>query len=178
MLNVGWRTHFFFGPLEVARPLATVSINTMARCVLMNQALSHVSGWKHRKEGYARRLMSKPRIAVHFYQFEPGSPVFLLGPEVLLPSQYEYLFARREHLSPVQRLMAAVLESAVYDLQRYRHARRIREKRFFREAYEWFTAQDDKGPFSFIVICEALDLDPDYLRAGVLAPDKKEKEAV
>ena len=90
--------------------------------------------------------MSNRRTVAHLYQFEPGPPVSLFGPEILLPSQFELIFARREHLSPVQRLMAAVLESAVYDLQRYRHARRIREKRFFREAYEWFTSQDVIAP--------------------------------
>ena len=118
--------------------------------------------------------MSNRRTVAHFYQFEPGPPVSLFGPEILLPSQYEW----RQHLSPVQRLMAAVLASAVYDLQRYRHARRMREKRFFREAYQWFSSQDDTQPFSFIVICQALGLDPDYFRAGVLAPGKEEKEAI
>jgi hypothetical protein len=74
--------------------------------------------------------------------------------------------------------MATVLESAVYDLQRYRHAKRMREQRFFREAYAWITAQGDTGPFSFIMICQALGLEPDYLRAGLLTPTRAEKEAV
>src|SRR5467141_3909443 len=109
------------------------------------------------------------RPVAHHDAYEPGLAVSLLEPEILLPSQFELIFSGREHPSPVQRLMAAVLESAVYDLQRYRHARRIREKRFFREAYEWFVSQDDTEPFSFIAICQTLGLDPEYFRAGVLA---------
>jgi hypothetical protein len=118
------------------------------------------------------------RSSTHFFDYGLGPPVSLLGPEILLPSQYELLFAKRERLTPQQRLMVAVLESAVYDLQRYRHARRMREKRFFREAYEWFTMQDNIGPFSFIGICQALGLEPDYLRAGLLIPLRGKEKAI
>lgn len=68
--------------------------------------------------------------------------------------------------------MLAVLESAVYDLQRYRYAKRMREKRLFHEAYEWFMSQDDAEPFSFVVVCQALRFDPDCLRAQVLLLEK------
>jgi hypothetical protein len=74
--------------------------------------------------------------------------------------------------------MAAVLESALYDLQRYRHARRMREQQFFREAYEWVASQNDKGPFSFVTICQTLGLDPDCLRAGLLTHKKVKKKAI
>ena len=120
--------------------------------------------------------MSMRRSSIQFFDYGPGPPVSLLGQETLLPSQYEILFARREHFTPQQRLMAAVLESAVYDLHRYRHARRMREKRFFCEAYEWITSQDDTRPFSFLVICQALGLDPDYFRARLLTLTKAKEE--
>lgn len=64
--------------------------------------------------------------------------------------------------------MVAVLDNAVHDFQQYRHATRMREQRHFREAYEWFTTQDDTGTFSFVSVCEALGLDPGSIRRGLL----------
>ncbi len=44
-----------------------------------------------------------------------------------------------------QRLMQAVLESAVEDFQKYVLARRPRGKRLFQEAEEWLLANDGEG---------------------------------
>jgi len=44
-----------------------------------------------------------------------------------------------------QRLMQAVLESAVQDFQKYVLARRPRGKRLFQEAEEWLLANDGEG---------------------------------
>lgn len=95
--------------------------------------------------------------------------LWLFGPDIILPSQYYDYLARQSQLTPEKKLQLAVLESAVYDIQRYRTARSVREQRLFREAYAWFTAEDDKNPFSFLIICQTLELDPAYIRKGLLS---------
>jgi hypothetical protein len=67
-----------------------------------------------------------------------------------------------------ERLMLAVLESAVEDFQTYVLAERPRGKRLFQEAEEWFLEKDSDELFSFESICETLRLHPDYIRQGLL----------
>jgi hypothetical protein len=67
-----------------------------------------------------------------------------------------------------ERLMLAVLESAVEDFQKYVLARSACGKRLFREAEEWFLEKDSDEPFSFGSICEVLGLHPDHIRKGLL----------
>jgi hypothetical protein len=67
-----------------------------------------------------------------------------------------------------ERLMLAVLESAVEDFQKYVLARKPRGKRLFQEAEEWFLAKDSDELFSFENICETLQLHPDYIRHGLM----------
>ena len=100
---------------------------------------------------------------------ETSSMFPLFVPDIIVPSQYYGQHARRSELTPEKKLQVAVLESAVYDIQRYHNPTRARERRLFREAYEWFTSEDDTGPFSFIAICHALELEPVYIRTGVLS---------
>ena len=102
------------------------------------------------------------------HQSGSGRAVFRVMPDLILPSQYNLLFVGCERLTPHKRLMLAVLDNAVHDFQQYRHATRIREQRRFREAYEWFTMQDDTRTFSFVSVCEALGLEPDFIRKGLL----------
>jgi hypothetical protein len=68
-----------------------------------------------------------------------------------------------------ERLMLAVLESAVEDFQKYVLARRPRGKKLFQEAEEWFLDKDSDEVFSFRNICETLQLHPDYVRQGLIA---------
>ena len=99
---------------------------------------------------------------------ERGSAISLSGPNLLLPSQYYGQLAYQEQLTPEKKLLLGVLESAVYDIQRYHNARCMRERRLFHEAYAWFASEEDKSPFSFVAICHALEWDPVYIRKGVL----------
>jgi hypothetical protein len=66
-----------------------------------------------------------------------------------------------------ERLMLAVLESAVEDFQKYVLARKPRGKRLFQEAEEWFLDKDDDSFLSLESICEALGLNPDHIRKGL-----------
>ncbi len=100
---------------------------------------------------------------------EPGSVERgLFGPDSLLPAQY--FRVRRGPLTGSQRLMAAVLEDAVAVIARRDGHRRGSRQHLvvMREAERWFRANDHRSVFSFIHVCEALDLDPGALRRAVL----------
>jgi hypothetical protein len=67
-----------------------------------------------------------------------------------------------------ERLMLAVLESAVEDFQKYVLARHARGKKMFQEAEEWLLDNDSEEAFSFKSICETLGLHPDHIRKGLM----------
>src|SRR4030095_5991230 len=67
-----------------------------------------------------------------------------------------------------ERLMLAVLESAVEYFQKYVLARKPSGKQLFREAEEWFLDKDGEALYSFENICETLGLHPDPIRKGLM----------
>jgi hypothetical protein len=67
-----------------------------------------------------------------------------------------------------ERLMLAVLESAVEDFQKYVMARNPRGKQLFQEVEDWFLDKDSNVLFSFESICETLELHPDHIRKGLM----------
>lgn len=88
---------------------------------------------------------------------------------VIVPEQF---FAPSSHSaahrSGVKRLFLAVLQDAVACWFRYRHARHARGQRLFRETQDWFWATEQDSLFAFEHICAQLQLDPDYIRQGLL----------
>lgn len=71
--------------------------------------------------------------------------------------------------------MLAVLENAVHDFQHYRLATGRGGKRLFCEAQKWLVSPEETYIFSCVAICQAVGIDPDYLRKGLLAwsPEKR-----
>jgi hypothetical protein len=67
-----------------------------------------------------------------------------------------------------ERLMLAVLESAVEDFQKYVLARNPSGKKLFQQTEEWFLEKNSDELFSFRNICETLQLHPDYIRQGLM----------
>jgi hypothetical protein len=67
-----------------------------------------------------------------------------------------------------ERLMLAVLESAVEDFQKYVLARHARGKKLFQEAEEWLLDKDSDVLFSFESICQILELHPEPIRKGLM----------
>ena len=63
-----------------------------------------------------------------------------------------------------ERLLRAVLESAVEDLQKYVLSRNLSGKKLFQEAEDWFLEKDNGALFSFESVCETLGLHPDHIR--------------
>jgi hypothetical protein len=90
-----------------------------------------------------------------------------LEPDTLVPSQYfDRVGADASHL-PEKRLMLAVLEDAIATFQRFALSDTPRNRRLAEEVEEWAAGSDAEWPFSFRNICEALDLEPEYLRSGM-----------
>ena len=90
-----------------------------------------------------------------------------LEPETDLPSQFFDRVQIDASLQPEKRLMLAVLEDAVGMFQKYVTASTRRGQRLFTEAEEWFAADATDWPFGFENICQALGLEPTYIRNGL-----------
>jgi len=67
---------------------------------------------------------------------------------------------------PEKRLILAILEDAVGTFQKYVVLQRG-TPRHFRQVEAWIAANDTEWAFSFVNICEALDLDVARCRAGL-----------
>jgi hypothetical protein len=82
----------------------------------------------------------------------------------------EEVFTARSSLAATQpeaALMCAVLEDAVDCFQKQFVCATRRAKRLGEEAEEWLFSDDSKWAFSFLSICTALDLGPQYIRRGL-----------
>src|SRR6266436_205405 len=77
-----------------------------------------------------------------------------------------------------ERLMLAVLESAVEDFQKYVLARKPSGKKLFQDAEEWFLEKNSDELFSFENICETLQLHPDYIRQGLMVRKEAKIKAI
>ncbi len=85
------------------------------------------------------------------------------------PKPYLEAVCRKADLDAEQVLMLAVLEDAVSCFQKYSSARDKIKTKLFRKAEEWILQQEKSNwLFSFDNICEALDLNPGYIREGLL----------
>jgi hypothetical protein len=67
-----------------------------------------------------------------------------------------------------ERLMFAVLENATEDFQKYVLANSRRGVELFEAAEQWILDTDNPSFFSFENICEHLQLDANYMRAGLM----------
>ena len=105
---------------------------------------------------------------------EDHSPT-LFGPDTLVPAQYFDRLGGDAAFQPEKRLMLAVLEEAIATFQRHALSDRRRGQRQVEEVEEWIAGNGHEWPFSFANICGALDLDPEYLRAGMARWKEKER---
>ena len=74
---------------------------------------------------------------------------------------YQFEASRRD-------LAAGILEQATLDLRRFHGATRGVEREFYLDAYRWVTSDDHSWPFSFLNVCQVLDLTPETVRQEVL----------
>jgi len=70
-------------------------------------------------------------------------------------------------LQPEKRLMLAVLEGAVNDFQKYATAASGLGRRRFIDAEAWFASTSTYWPIDFESICQALAIEPSFVRSGL-----------
>ena len=88
-----------------------------------------------------------------------------LVPDAVMPVQYFCGYAKTGE----QRLMWAILDDALDQLQKGKLASgTLKGQEMAEEVEDWIAKDDHSWPCSFINICAAIGLDPDYIRQGVL----------
>ena len=93
--------------------------------------------------------------------------VTMVEPDTMTPSQYFERIFTESTLLPEKRLMLAVLEDAIASFQRnFIQQRGTSETEDF-DVETWLESDDMSWPFSFASICQALDMEPEYLRRGL-----------
>ena len=65
-------------------------------------------------------------------------------------------------------LAAGILKQAAQDLRRFNGATSAVERELYLDAYSWITSDDCAWPFSFLNVCQLLNLAPESLRQELL----------
>ena|SRR3990172_6529413 len=91
----------------------------------------------------------------------------LFQPDVLLPAQFFASMRKRVPREPEYRLIVAVLQDAIECFQKHLFARDQKMWQLHEDAREWIASDDRSWPYSFVSICEVLNLSPAYIRRGL-----------
>src|SRR5246127_4833800 len=65
-------------------------------------------------------------------------------------------------------LAAGILKQARLDLRRFHGGTNAVEREFYLDAHRWVTSDDYSWPFSFLNVCQLLNLAPETVREEVL----------
>jgi len=95
-----------------------------------------------------------------------GAGVF--QPDFLLPLQFFTGTRGKGCAEGERRLMLAILEDAVECFQKYCGTKEARGRQLCSDAEEWFLSDDRDWLFSFVNVCEILELQPEFIRQGLL----------
>jgi hypothetical protein len=98
---------------------------------------------------------------------EEGGPA-MFQPDTLLPSQFFAALRQKGLVEGEKRLMAAVLADAVECYMKQLDSLEPRGRQLFEDAEAWIFTENKAWFFSFDTICEILNLDPAYIRQGIL----------
>src|SRR5438552_19096971 len=90
-----------------------------------------------------------------------------LVPDSVLPSQLGDGPFGGARLQPEKRLQLAVLEDAILTFERSVGVDGARPRRLLAEVDAWLASDATDWPFAFVTICHTLNIDPDYVRAGL-----------
>jgi len=69
---------------------------------------------------------------------------------------------------PERKLAVAVFSQAANDLQKFRYARRGAGYSLYADARKWIASNNRSWPYSFLNLCDALDLAADVIRVELL----------
>ena len=120
-------------------------------------------------------MQRSDRSSRFVFREQPGRPVEaglflneLLKPDATMPVQFQEMWHGGRPITPERALVIAVLWQAASDLRKFRFAKSRRQQRLFMEAYKWVASNDRSWQYSFVNLCDALKLSPEYLRSGML----------
>jgi hypothetical protein len=102
----------------------------------------------------------------------------LFEPHTLLPVQFFTRLQRSSAWTGEQRLIAAILEDAVAVASKPQVPKSSKARQVLRETLRWIRSNDRTWMFSFLRICEMLDLDPSAVRRGIRIMRGEEAPAV
>lgn len=102
----------------------------------------------------------------------------LFEPDTLLPIQYFEAMRRKHRLEGEKRLILSVLEDAIECFMKCIDSTTNKGQRLFRDAEEWINLEDKHWVFSFDNVCDMLDINPDYMRAGIRRWKERKLEAI
>lgn len=88
--------------------------------------------------------------------------------DTLASSEHLPLFGSKSFPAPEVKLMVAVLADAIICFIKYARGKQRREQRLYSETEKWLLAEDSNWLFSFESLCEFLEINPRYLRGGLL----------
>jgi hypothetical protein len=74
---------------------------------------------------------------------------------------YQFETSRRD-------LADGILKQAALDLRRFHGATSAVEREFYLDAHRWVTSDDCSWPFSFLNVCQLLNLAPESVREDML----------
>ena len=74
---------------------------------------------------------------------------------------YQYEVSRKD-------LAVGILKQAGLDLRRFHGATSAVEREFYLDAYRWVMSDDCSWPFSFLNVCQTLNLTPETVRENTL----------
>jgi hypothetical protein len=99
---------------------------------------------------------------------ERESGALMVEPDVLAAAEYLERWRYRSSHEPERMLMYAVVDDAITCYQKYSSASKPRGKERFRDVENWLMREKNDWLFSFERICEVLELNPNYIRAGLM----------
>ena len=112
-----------------------------------------------------RKQKSEEKVDLELHFGE--KPFVPFEADILAAEDFARLYRSRP-LSPERELMVAVLEEALADYQRCWKARDKKGMERFADAQAWILESNSEWICSFVNCCEALGIEPDYLRQGLL----------
>ena len=118
--------------------------------------------------GAARAPARRAAIEMTRLTSEPNEKLPVdIAPDVILPVQFFTHLQCRTAWTGEQRLMAALLEDALKVCGQPARSATAPQSRLLCETMRWLRSNDRSWMFSFLRICETLDLDPGSVRRGV-----------
>jgi hypothetical protein len=90
-----------------------------------------------------------------------------LPPDSVLPSQFNDRLFGGARVQPEKRLQLATLADAVATFRRSVGVDRRRARHRLAEVDAWFASDAADGPFTFVAICDSLNIDAAYIRDGL-----------